>query len=463
MKRYWKYVKPYLYAFILGPILMITEVVGEVVLPALMAQIINVGAANHDIAYIIEMGGVMILTAFVMMGGGIGGAWFAAKASISFGADLRNDCFQKVQKFSFQNIDSFSTGSLVTRLTNDITQVQNLIMMGLRMMLRAPGMLIGAIIMVHGDDEGLVLPPHIAPIQVAIIPIRADANKEILENCKRLKSKLEERGIRVVLDNSNKTPGWKFAQYEMKGIPLRIELGPKDLEKQQFMLTRRFDGSKITVSLDNPVEEIINQLEEIHKGMYNKALGFLNEHINEVHSLEELGEVISNSKGFAKMMSSNDPEEEKKIKKILGKNCIGVYHIGSTSVKNMPAKPVIDIMPVVKDLSLVDSHNKEFEALGYECRGEFGIPGRRFFAKGGDNRTHHIHIFEQSNQTDIQRHIAVRDYLRSHPDTAAEYAALKKKLAEEFPYDNDGYCDGKEEYMKSLEEKSLRWQAKQNH
>ena len=95
MKRYWKYVKPYLYAFILGPILMITEVVGEVVLPALMAQIINVGAANHDIAYIIEMGGVMILTAFVMMGGGIGGAWFAAKASISFGADLRNTVFRR--------------------------------------------------------------------------------------------------------------------------------------------------------------------------------------------------------------------------------------------------------------------------------------------------------------------------------------------------------------------------------
>ena len=156
-------------------------------------------------------------------------------------------------------------------------------------------------------------------------------------------------------------------------------------------------------------------------------------------------------------------EEAKKIKKILGKNCIGIYHIGSTSVKGMAAKPIIDIMPVVKDLSLVDAHNKEFEALGYECRGEFGIPGRRFYAKGGDNRTHHIHIFELGNEKDTLRHIAVRDYLSSHPDTAAEYAALKKKLAEEFPYDNDGYCDGKEEYMKSLEEKSLRWQAKQNH
>ena len=152
-------------------------------------------------------------------------------------------------------------------------------------------------------------------------------------------------------------------------------------------------------------------------------------------------------------------EEAKKIKKTLGKNCIGIYHIGSTSVKGIASKPIIDIMPVVKYLSLVDAHNKEFEALGYECRGEFGIPGRRFYAKGGDNRTHHIHIFEQSNQTDIQRHIAVRDYLNSHPDTAAEYAALKKKLAAEFPFDNDGYCDGKEEYMKSLEKKALRWQA----
>ena len=165
MKRYWKYVKPYLYAFILGPILMITEVAGEVILPALMARIINVGAANRDVAYIAEMGGIMILTAFVMMGGGIGGAWFAAKASISFGADLRNDCFQKVQSFSFRNIDSFSTGSLVTRLTNDITQVQNLIMMGLRMMLRAPGMLIGAIIMAVAMNPGL------ARIFLVILPV----------------------------------------------------------------------------------------------------------------------------------------------------------------------------------------------------------------------------------------------------------------------------------------------------
>ena len=154
-------------------------------------------------------------------------------------------------------------------------------------------------------------------------------------------------------------------------------------------------------------------------------------------------------------------EEEKKIRKILGKNCIAVYHIGSTSVRGLPAKPIIDIMPVVKDISLVDAHDPEFRALGYDCRGEFGIPGRRFYAKGGDQRTHHIHIFEKSSEADIKRHLAVRDYLRSHPDTAREYAELKKSLAARYPHDNDGYCDGKDAYMKELEQKALKWQEEQ--
>ncbi len=154
-------------------------------------------------------------------------------------------------------------------------------------------------------------------------------------------------------------------------------------------------------------------------------------------------------------------EEEKEIRKILGKNCIAVYHIGSTSVRELPAKPIIDIMPVVKDISLVDAHNPEFQALGYDCRGEFGIPGRRFYAKGGDKRTHHIHIFEKSSQADIKRHLAVRDYLRSHPDTAREYGNLKKQLASLYPHDNDRYCDGKEAYMKELEQKALKWQKDQ--
>lgn len=155
--------------------------------------------------------------------------------------------------------------------------------------------------------------------------------------------------------------------------------------------------------------------------------------------------------------------EEKKIKAILGKNCVAVHHIGSTSVKGLKAKPIIDIMPVVKDISLVDAHHAEFEALGYECKGEYGIPGRRFFMKGGDARTHHIHIFEENGKADIERHLAVRDYLRSHTDTAKEYAELKTKLADKFACDNDGYCDGKDAFMKSLEEKALAWKKQQEH
>lgn len=165
MKRYWKYIKPYLPAFICGPLLMIVEVVGEVLLPKFMANIINIGAANQDVPYIITMGIVMVVTALLMMAGGIGGAYFAAKAAISFAADIRKDTFEKVQKFSFANLDQYNTGSLVTRLTNDVTQVQNLINMALRMMLRAPGMLIGALIM------AFMMNRELAAVILVVIPI----------------------------------------------------------------------------------------------------------------------------------------------------------------------------------------------------------------------------------------------------------------------------------------------------
>lgn len=172
MKRYWKYMKPYLSAFILGPVLMIIEVIGEVVLPKLMANIINIGAANHDVPYILSMGGAMLGVAAFMIIGGIGGAYFAAKASISFSSDLRSDVFDQVQKFSFANLDQFSTGSLVTRLTNDITQVQNMINMILRGMLRAPGMLIGALFMAFMMNYQLALVVLVViPVLVLLIAI----------------------------------------------------------------------------------------------------------------------------------------------------------------------------------------------------------------------------------------------------------------------------------------------------
>ena len=169
MKRYWKYIKPYLPAFIIGPLMMIVEVIGEVVLPKLMANIINVGVSNGSAGYITGTGALMILVALLMMAGGVGGAYFGAKAAVSFAADLRKDAFDKVQTFSFANLDQFSTGSLVTRLTNDITQVQNLINMALRMMLRAPGMLIGALIM------AFVMNAELAVIVLIVIPILVGA------------------------------------------------------------------------------------------------------------------------------------------------------------------------------------------------------------------------------------------------------------------------------------------------
>ncbi len=165
MKRYWKYIKPYLGYFIIGPILMLSEVVGEVLMPKFMAMIINDGVANGNVGTIVKIGFYMVITAVIMGIGGIGGAYFGAKASINFAGDLRHDLFKKIQTFSFSNIDEFSTGSLVTRLTNDITQVQNLINMMLRMMLRAPGMLIGALIMAY------LLNKKLAMVIFAIIPV----------------------------------------------------------------------------------------------------------------------------------------------------------------------------------------------------------------------------------------------------------------------------------------------------
>ncbi|MEW4414877.1 ABC transporter ATP-binding protein [Clostridium sp. AN503] len=165
MKRYAKYAKPYLSAFIIGPCLMLTEVFGEIMLPKLMSMIINNGVANRDSAYIVRIGLCMVAVAMVMAVSGIGGAYFSAKASICFTSDLRKDLFARVQQFSFKNIDQFSTGSLVTRLTNDIQQVQQVMMMGLRLALRAPGMLVGALIM------AFIMNRTLAVIILIVIPV----------------------------------------------------------------------------------------------------------------------------------------------------------------------------------------------------------------------------------------------------------------------------------------------------
>ena len=166
MKRWFKYIKPYLAWFILGPICMIIEVVGEVVMPKLLAGVINAandGTLTNGIS--LSTMALMIGTALIMMAGGVGGAYFGSKASVNFAADLRADIYAKVQTFSFANIDKFQTGSLITRMTNDVTQLQNFVNMMLRMMLRAPGMMIAALVM------AIALRPSLATVFAVSIPL----------------------------------------------------------------------------------------------------------------------------------------------------------------------------------------------------------------------------------------------------------------------------------------------------
>ena len=149
-------------------------------------------------------------------------------------------------------------------------------------------------------------------------------------------------------------------------------------------------------------------------------------------------------------------EEANQLNKIFGSEMIEVYHIGSTSVRGLRAKPTIDIMPVVKDINKVDMFNAEMIATGYEPKGENGISERRFFQKGGDNRTHHVHVYESGNH-EINRHLAFRDYLRSHVDVAVEYGDLKEKLSERFPNDMTSYINGKEQLVQEIERKAVAW------
>ena len=165
MKKYIKYVKPYLPYFIAGPVMMLTEVFGEIWIPRLMSFIIDNGVAQRDVSYIIRTGMLMVGACLIMVLGGTLGAFFSVKASVGFSADLRNDLFKRVQKFSFADLDKFSTGSLVTRLTNDLQQIQNMLAMSLRMALRAPGMLVGGFIMALSLNRGL------ANILLIVIPL----------------------------------------------------------------------------------------------------------------------------------------------------------------------------------------------------------------------------------------------------------------------------------------------------
>ena len=166
MKRWFKYVKPYLSSFILGPLGMIVEVIGEMFMPLILAKIINAGEdGTLTVGASIGYAGILCGIVILMMSGGVCGAYFGSKASVNFAADLRKDMYNKIQGYSFANIDKFSAGSLVTRMTNDVTQIQNFVNMLLRMALRSPGMLIGGIIM------AVALKPTLSVVLAVTIPM----------------------------------------------------------------------------------------------------------------------------------------------------------------------------------------------------------------------------------------------------------------------------------------------------
>ncbi len=176
---------------------------------------------------------------------------------------------------------------------------------------------LGALIMVHGDDDGLVLPPHIAPIECRIIPI-AQHKEGVLDRADALLAELKKAGYRVNIDASEKSPGWKFSEQEILGIPTRIEIGPKDIENNQVVVVRRDTREKIVVSLDEISTKLRDILETMQKDMYDRAEEFLNSHIYTAVTLDEMVEKFTSERGLVKACWCGDPECEDEIKYVTG-------------------------------------------------------------------------------------------------------------------------------------------------
>ena len=177
--------------------------------------------------------------------------------------------------------------------------------------------MIGAVIMAHGDNNGLVLPPAVAPIQVIVLPV-AQHKPGVLEAANSLKERLLAAGLRVSLDDSDNSMGWKCAQYEMKGVPLRVEIGPRDMENGQCVLVRRNDGEKTVVALADLESAVSEQLQLVHDGMFEKAKKNLDEHIFAASSLEEAKELQEKNGGFIKTMWCGEEQCELAMKEKAG-------------------------------------------------------------------------------------------------------------------------------------------------
>lgn len=193
--------------------------------------------------------------------------------------------------------------------------------------------MIGGIIMTHGDDNGLVLPPAVAPIQVVIIPVAAH-KPGVVEKAEELKEAL--KGFRVKLDSSDQSPGWKFAEYEMKGVPLRIEIGPRDIEAGQCVIMMRHNLEKVTVPIENIAKTVEEMLEKVRVGMYEKALANRQRRTFDCKTIDEINEALKNGDGFIRAMWCGDEACEDKVKEMTGagSRCIPLEqeHISDTCV-----------------------------------------------------------------------------------------------------------------------------------
>lgn len=205
--------------------------------------------------------------------------------------------------------------------------------------------LIGAIIMTHGDNNGLVLPPAVAPIQAIVIPV-AQHKEGVIEKATELQERLK-KVCRVKMDASNNTPGWKFAEYEMKGVPLRIEIGPKDIENNQCVIVTRHNREKTFVSLDNLEETVLQKLQEVRDGIYNSALENRERRTYICKNTDEIIQALDkNGDGFVKAMWCGEEACEDKVKEItgVGSRCIPIEqeHIADTCVCcGKPAKHML--------------------------------------------------------------------------------------------------------------------------
>ena len=206
--------------------------------------------------------------------------------------------------------------------------------------------MIGALIMAHGDDNGLILPPAVAPIQVVIIPV-AQHKEGVLEKANEIKEKLGAAGYRVKLDDSDQSTGWKYSQYEMKGVPVRLEIGPRDIESGNCVLVSRVSREKNFVAIDGVENEIAKMLEFVHNELVERARKNLAEKTHEAHNYEEFVDIAENKPGFIKAMWCGESECEDKLKDVTGgvkSRCIPFHedHLADTCVCcGKPAKHMV--------------------------------------------------------------------------------------------------------------------------